>query len=69
MALSATRMVAESAPAAVGLKATVKVQLAPAVKVEPQPFAGMRNDEALVPLDAMEEMLTVVVPVFVRVAV
>ena len=69
VALSVTWIEPDSAPAAVGLNATVKLQLAPTARVEPQPLVGIRNDEAFVPAGTIEVMLTTVVPVFVRVAV
>jgi hypothetical protein len=49
-------------PFALGLKATLIVQLAPAGRLEPQLFSAMKSA-----LAAMLEMVNVVVPVFVSV--
>ncbi len=62
--MSVTWIAADSDPAAVGLKETEKVQLAPAVSVIPQVLAEMRNEEALVPVDSIEEIVRVPLPVF-----
>ncbi len=62
-------MTADREVAELGLKATEKVQLAPAVRVVPQVLAGMRNEEALVPVDKIEEIVRVPLPVFFSVTV
>ena len=60
--LSATERVPLSDPVVVGVKVTEMVQLAPAVKVEPQVLVSAKLPEALMPLT-----LSVALPLLVRV--
>jgi len=61
--------VAESAPVAVGLNSTEKVQLAPAASVDPQVEDNVAKELALVPVMLDEPRVMVAVPLFLRVMV
>ncbi len=67
--MSVTWITAESEVAEAGLKSTEKVQLAPAARLLPQVLDGIRNEDALVPVDVIEEMVSAAVPVFFSVTV
>ncbi len=67
--MSVTWIAADNDPAAAGLNATEKVQLAPAARLLPQVLDGIRNEDAPVPVDVIEEMVSAAVPVFFSVTV
>ena len=60
---------AASAAAVVGSKVTETVQVAAAARLEVQVFEEIANEDALVPVSAMELMVTAPVPALVRVTV
>jgi hypothetical protein len=62
LALSVTVTTPVLVPAAVGLKETLRVQLAPAATLEPQVLVWEKS-----PLTVMLEMLRVALPVLLRV--
>ena len=65
---STTLRVADCRPSALGLNSTEMVQFAPAAKVEPQVLALIGNSAEDAPVTEMLEIVSVVVPVLVRVA-
>jgi hypothetical protein len=69
VALSVAWKVVEAAPAAVGLKASVRVQLAPAASEVPQVLVEMTNSLALPPVNLKELTAIGLVPVFLKVTV
>lgn len=66
--LSVTVRLAERAPAAVGVKLTVMVQLVLTATLEPQVLVCEKSP-GLVPMKAMPDMVSAAVPVLVSVAV
>ncbi len=67
--MSVTWIAADSDVAEAGLKSTEKVQLAPAARLLPQVLDGIRNEDAPVPVEVIEEMVRLAVPVFLSVTV
>ena len=65
-ASSVIAIVPVNAPATVGAKAAVNVQLAAAARVAPQVFDPMVKEDALVPQAAIEPMANVAVPVLLE---
>lgn len=69
VALSVICRVAVSAPATLGLKTRLKVQLAPAARVEPQVVADCEKSPAFVPVNFVLMLLRVVDVPLVRVTI
>ncbi len=67
--MSVTWIAADREPAVAGLNATAKVQLAPAARVVPHVLVGIRNEDAEVPVDRIELIVSVALPVFFSVTV
>jgi hypothetical protein len=67
-ALSVMLMEADSVPEVFGVKVTLNVQLAPTATLEPQLLVWLKS-LALDPVQAMLDMASGAVPVFVKVAV
>ena len=69
VALSVALKVVVAAPAAVGLKASESVQLAPAAREVMQVLPTISNSAALVPVKVKELTLIAVLPVLVKVMI
>ncbi len=65
--MSATATAALLVPLAVGVKVTLIVQLEPAATLAPQLFVSAKSP-LLVPVSEMPEIVTLVLPVLLRVA-